>query len=75
MGNVKQITLQSSKLISDGLFLSCNDHVVEADDHTNIGTAERVARLIEAKWEPSWVEEVKLFESLISKALGEGSPC
>lgn len=76
MGNVKQITLQPSKLISDGLFLSCNDHhVVEADDHTKTGTAERVARLIETKWEPSWVEAVKLFESLISKALGEGSPC
>lgn len=75
MRNVKQITLQPSKLILDGLFLSCNDHVVEADDHTEIGTAERVARLIGAKWEPSWVEAVKLFESLISKALGEGSPC
>jgi len=76
MGNVKQITLQPSKLIPDGLFLSCNDHyVVEADDQTKIGTAERVARLIETKWEPSWQETNKLFNSLISKALGEESSC
>lgn len=76
MGNVKQITLQPSKLIPDGLFLSSNDHyVVEADDQTKIGTAERVARLIETKWEPSWQETNKLFNSLISKALGEESSC
>ena len=68
----KRISLQPSNVLKFGAFLSYNDHYdVSVADNTNRRPAERVAMIIDKKWEPAWEDAVRVFDGLLSAALAK----
>lgn len=69
--NEKRITVQPSARIKFGAFLSYNDHHdVSGSDEDNQRPAERVATIIDNDWQPAWKDAVRVFDGLLTNALG-----
>jgi hypothetical protein len=67
----KRISIQPSSKLKFGAFLSYNDHHdVGSGEDDNLKPAERVAAVIDDKWESSWQDAVRVFDGLLSMALG-----
>lgn len=70
--DAKRISVQPSNKITFGAFLSYNDHHdVSASGEDNLRPAERVATVIDTRWESSWQDAVRVFDGVLSKALGK----
>ena len=68
----KRIAVQASDKIRFGVFLDYNDHHdVSASDEDNMMPGERVATLIDSKWESSWQDAVRVFDGVLSRALSK----
>ena len=68
----KRISVQPSSKIKFGVFLSYNDHYdVSTTVEDNLRSAERVATIIDNKWESSWEDAVRVFDGVLSKTLGK----
>ena len=67
----KRISVQPSNKIKFGAFLSYNDHHdVSAGDEDNLRPAEQVATVIDNGWESAWHDAVRVFDGVLSNALG-----
>lgn len=67
----KRISVQPSSKIRFGVYMSYNDHYVVRDTEDDLRPAERVATIIDKQWEFSWHEADRVFDLVLSKALGE----
>jgi hypothetical protein len=68
----KRISVQPSNKIKFGVFLTYNDHHdVSASDADNLRPAERVASVIDSEWESAWRDAVRVFDGVLSAALGK----
>jgi hypothetical protein len=66
----KRITLQSVRNIKYGASLSINNHHNVTDSAENLSPAERVSNIIDSQWEAAWRDAVRVFDQLISMAVG-----
>ena len=68
--NEKNISVQPSDKLKNGVLLSLNDHrkIVEANDN-NMTAAEQTATLIDAEWEKSRTDAIETFDAIISRTL------
>lgn len=70
-GDEKRISLQPSSKIKLGIFLSYNDHhVAHADEGDNLTMAGYTAKIIDNGWQSSLEDSIRVFDGLISMALG-----
>ena len=68
----KRISVQPSKKIKFGVYFSYNDHHdVSGSDEDNLRPAERVATIVDTAWEASWHDAVRVFDGVLTKALGK----
>jgi len=68
----KRISVQPSNKIKSGVFLSYNDHHdMSASNEGDLRPAERVATVIDNEWEFSWQDAIRVFDSVLSMALGK----
>ena len=67
----KRISLQPSNKIKFGIFLAYNDHHDVASGDGEPRPAERVATVIDSEWETAWQDAVRVFDGVLSKALGK----
>ena len=68
----RRISVQPSNKIRFGAFLSYNDHHdVSASDEDGLTPAERVAKVIDGEWESSWKDAVRVFDGVLSRAVGK----
>jgi hypothetical protein len=69
-GNQRQIAVQPSNKFKFGVFLSLNDHreIIESitADKT---TAEQAAAIVDADWQKSWEDSVRVFDLVVSQSL------
>lgn len=67
----KAISIQPSGVVPNGVFLTMNDHhdIEKAELQENETKAEMIVRLVNDVWQSQWDESLKIFESVISKAL------
>lgn len=66
------ISVQPSKKIKFGVYLSYNDHHdLSPINEENPTPGERVATVIDNEWESSWKDAVRVFDGVLSKALGK----
>lgn len=68
---VKNISLQPSKKIKCGVFMSYNDHHEMSAAENGLRLAEQVSNLVENRWQLSWRDAERVFNSVLSLALGE----
>lgn len=68
----KRIAIQPSNLIKFGAFLSYNDHHdLSTAGENDVKSGERVAALIDSQWEASWQDAVRVFDGVLTRALGK----
>ena len=68
----KRISVQPSNKIKFGVFMSYNDHHdVMGGDVDNLRPAERVATIVDTLWEPTWHDAVRVFDGVLTMALGK----
>ncbi len=66
----KRISIQPSKIIKFGAFMSYNDHHdVTPSEEGDVRPAERMATIIDQEWESSWRDAVRVFDGVLSMAL------
>jgi len=71
-GDTKRITVQPSGRVKGyGVCLSLNDHhVINVNETDALTAAEQVAELIDLNWQDEWKESLRIFDDVITKALG-----
>lgn len=67
----KRIAVQPSNKIQFGVYLSYNDHHDVSTVEDNLRPAERIAIVIDNQWEPSWRDAERVFDGVLSMALGK----
>lgn len=68
----KRISLQPSGMFTFGAFLSYNDHHDLSDGREEFPRpGERVAMLIDSKWESAWQDALRVFTGLLTMAAGK----
>ena len=69
-GNTKQIAVQPSNKLKFGVLLSLNDHR-EIIESSAVGTttAEQAAAVVDADWQKSRDDSVRVFDSTVSQSL------
>jgi hypothetical protein len=68
----KRVSVQPSNKIKFGVFLSYNDHHdVSGSDEDDLMPAKRVATIVDTVWEPSWHDAVRVFNGVLTTALGK----
>lgn len=68
----RRITVQPSNKLKFGVYLAYNDHHDVTVANTNeLSSAERVAIVIDTEWENSWKDAVRVFDGILSKAIGK----
>jgi hypothetical protein len=66
----KNITIQPSAKIKDGVYLSTNDHrEIVVPENENVGSADIALRIIESNWQSSWDESLRIFDGIMRSAL------
>lgn len=70
--DMRRISLQPSAIVKQGIYLSYNDHRdLGPDAQSALMPAERAASIVDNDWETARQEAVRVFDSLISKALSK----
>ncbi len=68
----KRISVRPSHKINFGAFLSYNDHHdASASDGGDLRPAQRVAAIIDNEWDSARQDALRVFDGVLSKALGE----
>ena len=67
----KRILLQRSENFKYGVGISLNDHHDLIDGYSDqLAPAERLVSIVEDQWEEVWVDAERVFDQILSKALG-----
>ena len=68
----RNITVQPSRKVKAGAFLSYNHHrELRREDSEDRVSADYVARIIDEKWESEWQEAERVLQRVVTDALGE----
>jgi len=70
----RRITVKpSDKIPRFGIHLSYNDHHDVSVRQADLSPAEQVATIVDEQWEAAWRDAVRVFDSVLSAALGEAN--